>query len=150
MGGIFSCFHEYLNSSKPAADEQRKSSGQQDATFVASAAAAAAAVIASDKKWEKGRPARAVEDALIEEAATLILLQQQQQQQRQNGGGRPEIPFDRSASLKYPGMGVRKPQGMRRSSSSRLRSPADAVVPPEHLLNQGCEWREHRRVVTPL
>ncbi|KAI0523532.1 hypothetical protein KFK09_005927 [Dendrobium nobile] len=120
MGGIMSCFHE-TDSSKGLAARRKKRGAQQDATVTA--------VLGSSKRWEKGRSVRAAEESLIQEAAALLLLQQQP-----NGG--TSISFDRSTSLRYPGMGVKKQQGLPRSSSSRARSLTDPVVAPQQLVNQ--------------
>ncbi|XP_010502986.1 PREDICTED: putative methylesterase 11, chloroplastic [Camelina sativa] len=71
------------------------------------------------------------EDAVIQEhalAAAAILFRQQ------NGGG--SLPFDRSASQRYPGSGSKKNQ-LPRSSSSRSRSSTDPLLQPHQFLNQG-------------
>ncbi|KAG0489025.1 hypothetical protein HPP92_007836 [Vanilla planifolia] len=120
MGGSLSCF---FRREKEKRTRRRKPGGQQDA--------AVAAVLESSRRWEKGRSGRAMEDGLIQEAAALLLLQQQQ-----NGGNGPGLPFDRSTSLRYPGTGMKKQQGLPRSSSTRPRSLNDAVVPPQQLVNR--------------
>lgn len=80
---------------------------------------------------------RAAEESLIQEAAALLLLQQQQ-----NGGGGTPIAFDRSSSLRHSGAGVKKQQGLPRSSSTRARSLTDPVFAPHQLLNQKTEKDE--------
>ncbi|KAL1223469.1 putative methylesterase 11 [Cardamine amara subsp. amara] len=69
------------------------------------------------------------EDAVIQEhalAAAAVLFRQQ------NGGG--SLPFDRSASQRYPGS---KKNQLPRSSSSRSRSSTDPLLQPHQFLNQG-------------
>ncbi|XP_020591192.1 putative methylesterase 11, chloroplastic [Phalaenopsis equestris] len=123
MGGILSCFHEPESPKRPAV-RRKKPGAQQDAIFTAT--------VGSSRRWEKGRAMRSAEESLIQEAAALLLLQQQQ-----NGGGEAAIGFDRSTSLRYPGLGTKKQQGgLPRSSSSRPRSIADPVVAPQQLVNQ--------------
>lgn len=70
------------------------------------------------------------EDAVIQEhalAAGAVLFRQQ------NGGG--SLPFDRSASQRYQGSGLKKNQ-LPRSSSSRSRSSTDPLLQPHQFLNQ--------------
>lgn len=87
----------------------------------------------SSNRWTRIRSSRKekfVDDALIQEqalaAAATIILQQQH-----NGS----LPFDRSASLRYPNS---KKNQLPRSSSSRARSLTDPLLQPQHLVNQVC------------
>ncbi|KAL5987885.1 putative methylesterase 11, chloroplastic [Asimina triloba] len=93
--------------------------------------------IGSSNRFSKMRSSRKDrhEEALIQEqalAAAALLLQHQQQ----NGGsGLGGLPFDRSASLRYPAPGPKK-QALPRSSSSRSRSLTDLLLQPQQLVNQ--------------
>ncbi|KAK4602965.1 hypothetical protein RGQ29_011810 [Quercus rubra] len=85
----------------------------------------------SSNRWTRIRSSRKekfVDDALIQEqalaAAATIILQQQH-----NGS----LPFDRSASLRYPNS---KKNQLPRSSSSRARSLTDPLLQPQQLVNQ--------------
>jgi hypothetical protein len=82
-------------------------------------------------RWTRIRSSRKekFDDALIQEqalAAATILLQQH------NGA----LPFDRSASLRYPNSGSKKSNQLPRSSSSRARSLTDPLLQPQQLVNQ--------------
>ncbi|KAG6720849.1 hypothetical protein I3843_03G083700 [Carya illinoinensis] len=84
----------------------------------------------SSNRWNRIRSSRQekLDDALIQEqarAAATIILQQH------NGN----LPFDRSASLRYPTSGSKKNQ-LPRSSSSRARSLTDPLLQPHQLVNQ--------------
>ncbi|OAY56926.1 putative methylesterase 11, chloroplastic isoform X2 [Manihot esculenta] len=72
-------------------------------------------------------------DSVIQEQAlaAAILFRQHQQQ---NGSG--PLPFDRSASLRYPNNSGSKKTQLPRSSSSRARSLTDPLLQPHQLLNQ--------------
>lgn len=85
----------------------------------------------SSNRWTRIRSSRKekFDDALIQEqalAAATILLQQH------NGA----LPFDRSASLRYPNSGSKKSNQLPRSSSSRARSLTDPLLQPQQLVNQ--------------
>lgn len=75
------------------------------------------------------------EAAIQEQALTAAILFHQRQQQNGVGG----LPFDRSASLRYPNgsSGSKKPQ-LPRSSSSRARSLTDPLLQPHQLVNRVC------------
>ncbi|KAF5480186.1 hypothetical protein F2P56_000952 [Juglans regia] len=84
----------------------------------------------SSNRWTRIRSSRKekLDDALIQEqalAAATIILQQH------NG----TLPFDRSASLRYPNSESKKNQ-LPRSSSSRARSLTDPLLQPHQLVNQ--------------
>ena len=87
----------------------------------------------SSNRWSRMRSSRKekVQDALIHEqaVAAAILFQQHQR----NGGS---LPFDRSASLRFPA-GPKK-NSLPRSSSSRARSLTDPLLQPQQLVNQVC------------
>ncbi|XP_058081647.1 putative methylesterase 11, chloroplastic isoform X3 [Magnolia sinica] len=92
--------------------------------------------IGSSNRWSKIRSSRKdkQEEALIQEqalAAAAYILQHQQQ----NGGSGGNLPFDRSASLRYPAPGPKK-QSLPRSSSSRARSLTDPLLQPQQLVHQ--------------
>ncbi|XP_059451629.1 putative methylesterase 11, chloroplastic [Corylus avellana] len=86
----------------------------------------------SSNRWTRIRSSRKekFDDALIQEqalaAAATIILQQH------NGA----LPFDRSASLRYPNSGSKKSNQLPRSSSSRARSLTDPLLQPQQLVNQ--------------
>lgn len=85
-------------------------------------------------RWNRIRSSRKdkLNDSLVQEQAlaAAILFSQRQQQ---NGGS--SLPFDRSASLRYPNSGSKKTQ-LPRSSSSRARSLTDPLLQPHQLVNQ--------------
>ncbi|KAF7803090.1 putative methylesterase 11, chloroplastic [Senna tora] len=86
----------------------------------------------SSNRWARTRSSRKdkIDDAVIQEqaiAAAALLFKQHQQ----NG----TLPFDRSASLRFPNAALRK-NSLPRSSSSRARSLADPLLPPHQLVNQ--------------
>lgn len=114
MGGILSCFCQ-LDGSKEPTSRRWKSDDQQPSI--------SSAAIPSGE-WT------ATEESMIQEAAALLMLQ------KHSGGGRTTIPYDRSASLKYPLTGKQKQQGMTRSSSTRARSITDPVVQPQQIAGQ--------------
>ncbi|KAM1713013.1 hypothetical protein ACFX12_023821 [Malus domestica] len=87
----------------------------------------------SSSRWTRVRSSRKekLEDALIQEQAlaAAILFQQHQQ----NGS----LPFDRSASLRYPNSSSKKgSSALPHSSSSRARSLTDPLLQPHQLVNQ--------------
>ncbi|EEF28846.1 putative methylesterase 11, chloroplastic [Ricinus communis] len=89
----------------------------------------------SSNRWTRIRSQRKDStDSLIQEQAlaAAILFRQHQSQ---NGSG--SLPFDRSASLRYPNnsSGSKKAQ-LPRSSSSRARSLTDPLLQPHQLVNQ--------------
>ncbi|XP_050229945.1 putative methylesterase 11, chloroplastic [Mercurialis annua] len=89
----------------------------------------------SSNRWTRIRSQRKDStDSLIQEQAlaAAILFSQHQSQ---NGSG--SLPFDRSASLRYPNniSGSKKSQ-LPRSSSSRARSLTDPLLQPHQLVNQ--------------
>lgn len=91
----------------------------------------------NSNRWNRVRSSSSrrdkFEDAVIQEhalAAAAILFRQQ------NGGGDGgSLPFDRSASQRYPVSGSKKNQ-LPRSSSSRSRSSTDPLLQPHQFLNQ--------------
>ncbi|OMO97451.1 putative Esterase PIR7B [Corchorus capsularis] len=91
----------------------------------------------SSNRWARVRSSRKdkLDDTLLQEQAlaAAILFRQHQQQ---NGGG--SLPFDRSASLRYPNSysGSKKAGQLPRSSSSRARSLTDPLLQPQQLVNQ--------------
>lgn len=95
--------------------------------------AAAAVNGGGSNRWSRNRSSKR-DDSVIQERAfaAAILLQQQ----LQNGGGRGAVPFDRSASLRYPNSNSKKNQPLPRSSSSRARSLTDPLLQPHQLVNQ--------------
>lgn len=84
-------------------------------------------------RWSRNRSSKR-DDSIIQERAlaAAILLQQQMQ----NGGGGGAVPFDRSASLRYPNSNSKKNPPLPRSSSSRARSLTDPLLQPHQLVNQ--------------
>ncbi|KAG5624136.1 hypothetical protein H5410_009354 [Solanum commersonii] len=84
-------------------------------------------------RWSRNRSSKR-DDSIIQERAlaAAILLQQQMQ----NGGGVGAVPFDRSASLRYPNSNSKKNPPLPRSSSSRARSLTDPLLQPHQLVNQ--------------
>ncbi|KAF2597948.1 hypothetical protein F2Q68_00011869 [Brassica cretica] len=56
---------------------------------------------------------------------------------QQNSGEAGSLPFDRSASQRYPVSGSKKNQ-LPRSSSSRSRSSTDPLLQPHQFLNKNC------------
>lgn len=85
----------------------------------------------SSNRWTRIRSSRKekLDDALLHEQALAILFQQH----HQNGS----LPFDRSASLRYPNSNSKKSSNtLPRSSSSRTRSLTDPLLPPQQLVNQ--------------
>ncbi|KAF8399612.1 hypothetical protein HHK36_015481 [Tetracentron sinense] len=88
-------------------------------------------VAGSSNRWTRIRSSKKekLEDSIIQEQAiaAAILFQHHQQ----NG----TLPFDRSASLRYPVPGLKK-QSLPRSSSSRARSLTDPLLQPHQLVNQ--------------
>ncbi|PPD78984.1 hypothetical protein GOBAR_DD24075 [Gossypium barbadense] len=92
----------------------------------------------SSNRWARVRSSRKdkLDDSLLQEQAlaAAILFRQHQQQ---NGGA--SLPFDRSASLRYPNSssGSKKAGQLPRSSSSRARSLTDPLLQPHQLVNQG-------------
>ncbi|XP_022774593.1 putative methylesterase 11, chloroplastic isoform X2 [Durio zibethinus] len=91
----------------------------------------------SSNRWARVRSSRKeqLDDTLIQEQAlaAAILFRQHQQQ---NGG--VSLPFDRSASLRYPNScsGSKKAGQLPRSSSSRARSLTDPLLQPHQLVNE--------------
>ncbi|KAK4712367.1 hypothetical protein R3W88_006880 [Solanum pinnatisectum] len=85
-------------------------------------------------RWSRNRSSKR-DDSIIQERAlaAAILLQQQMQN---GGGGGGAVPFDRSASLRYPNSNSKKNQPLPRSSSSRARSLTDPLLQPHQLVNQ--------------
>ncbi|XP_057977103.1 putative methylesterase 11, chloroplastic isoform X1 [Malania oleifera] len=90
------------------------------------------AAAGSSSRWPRVRSSRKdkLDDALIQEQAlaAAILFQRHQH----NGS----LPFDRSASLRYPAPAVSKKHSLPRSSSSRARSLTDPLLQPHQLVNQ--------------
>ncbi|XP_020103897.1 putative methylesterase 11, chloroplastic [Ananas comosus] len=138
MGAVLSCFSDAPEETKQRRAPRPPPPGRRaHRVNEAAAAAAAAAVVGlgSSERWGRraGRKERAAEEALIHEqalaAAAALVLQQ-------SGAGIGSAPFDRSASLRYPGQGHKK-QPLPRSSSSRPRSLADPVLQPQQLVQQG-------------
>ncbi|XAR51652.1 hypothetical protein NMG60_11006333 [Bertholletia excelsa] len=89
-------------------------------------------------RWTRIRSSRKdkFDDSVIHERAlAAAILFQQHQQQLQNGSG-DSLPFDRSASLRYPARNSKKQQALPRSSSSRARSLTDPLLQPHQLVNQ--------------
>ena len=85
----------------------------------------------SSNRWTRIRSSRKekFDDALIQEqalAAATIILQQHN----------ASLPFDRSASLRYPNSTGSKKNQLPRSSSSRARSLTDPLLQPHQLVNQ--------------
>lgn len=95
--------------------------------------AAAAVNGGGSNRWARNRSSKR-DDSVIQERAlaTAILLQQQ----LQNGGGSGAVPFDRSASLRYPNSNSKRNQPLPRSSSSRARSLTDPLLQPHQLVNR--------------
>ncbi|XP_042502688.1 putative methylesterase 11, chloroplastic [Macadamia integrifolia] len=91
----------------------------------------AATTAGSSNRWNRIRSSKKEkrEDSLTQEQALAAALLFHQHQQ--NG----TLPFDRSASLRYPVPGSKK-QSLPRSSSSRARSLADPLLQPYQLVNQ--------------
>lgn len=93
----------------------------------------------SSNRWARVRSSRKdkLDDSLLQEQAlaAAILFRQHQQQ---NGGA--SLPFDRSASLRYPNSssGSKKAGQLPRSSSSRARSLTDPLLQPHQFVNQVC------------
>ena len=91
----------------------------------------------SSNRWARARSSRKdkLDDALLQEQAlaAAILFRQQQQQ---NGG--VSLPFDKSASVRYPNScsGSKNVGQIPRSSSSRARSLTDPLLQPHRLVNQ--------------
>ncbi|KAJ9147513.1 hypothetical protein P3X46_029666 [Hevea brasiliensis] len=94
----------------------------------------------SSNRWNRIRSTRKDStDSLIQEQAlaAAILFRQHQQQ---NGSG--SLPFDRSASLRYPNnLGSKKTQ-LTRSSTSRALSLTDPLLQPHQLVNQDIKLDE--------
>ncbi|KAL5582131.1 hypothetical protein UlMin_014573 [Ulmus minor] len=86
----------------------------------------------SSNRWTRIRSSRKekLDDSLLQEQAlaAAILFQQHQR----NGS----LPFDRSASLRYPNSSSKKSNTLPRSSSSRARSLTDPLLQPQQLVNQ--------------
>lgn len=87
----------------------------------------------SSNRWTRIRSSRKdkLDDSLLHEQAlaAAILFQQH----HQNGS----LPFDRSASLRYPNSTSKlKKDALPRSSSSRSRSLTDPLLQPHQLVNQ--------------
>ncbi|PON39446.1 Methyl esterase [Parasponia andersonii] len=85
----------------------------------------------SSNRWTRIRSSRKekLDDALLHEQALAILFQQH----HQNGS----LPFDRSASLRYPNSNSKKSSNtLPRSSSTRSRSLTDPLLQPQQLVNQ--------------
>ncbi|KAA8547903.1 hypothetical protein F0562_004332 [Nyssa sinensis] len=95
-------------------------------------------VAGSSNRWSRIRSSRKekFEDSILHERAlaAAIVFQQQHHQQQNGGGG--SLPFDRSASLRYPTGNSRKQQALPRSSSSRARSLTDPLLQPHQLANK--------------
>ncbi|KAK6255908.1 hypothetical protein QUC31_017600 [Theobroma cacao] len=91
----------------------------------------------SSNRWVRVRSSRKdkLDDALLQEQALAAAILYRQHQQ-QNGG--VSLPFDRSASLRYPNScsGSKKAGQLPRSSSSRARSLTDPLLQPHQLVNQ--------------
>lgn len=89
----------------------------------------------SSNRWSRIRSSKKekLNDGLLHEQAlaAAILFQQHHSQ---NGS----LPFDRSASLRYPNSNSKKSSSntLPRSSSSRARSLTDPLLQPQHLVNQ--------------
>ncbi|XVF14422.1 hypothetical protein REPUB_Repub09cG0058200 [Reevesia pubescens] len=88
----------------------------------------------ASNRWARVRSSRKdkLDDALLQEQAIAAAMLYRQHQQ-QNGG--VSLPFDRSASLRYPN-GSKKAGQLPRSSSSRARSLTDPLLQPHQLVNQ--------------
>ncbi|KAH7532739.1 putative methylesterase 11, chloroplastic [Ziziphus jujuba] len=89
----------------------------------------------SSNRWTRIRSSRKekLDDALLQEQALAAAILFQQHQQQQNGS----LPFDRSASLRYPNSSSKKnANALPRSSSSRARSLTDPLLQPHQLVNQ--------------
>ena len=92
----------------------------------------------SSNRWSRvrslSRRRENFDDAMIHEHAIAAALLFQQHQQ-QNGG---VLPFDRSTSLRHlPGStNSKRHNPLPQSSSTRPRSVADPLLPPQQLLNQ--------------
>ncbi|ESR44556.1 putative methylesterase 11 [Citrus sinensis] len=96
-----------------------------------------ATVANTSNRWSRIRSGSRKEkenfdDALIQEQALAAAILFRQHQQQQNGLG---LPFDRSASLRYPNGSSSKKTQLPRSSSSRARSLTDPLLQPHQLLN---------------
>ncbi|WOL01453.1 methylesterase 11, chloroplastic [Canna indica] len=130
MGALLSCFSDGEARRQPP---QRRRQPVKPPIALPSELAAAIGLATADRnvKARSGRKGRGEELLTHEQALAAAFLLQQQQ----NGGGGASVPFDRSASLRYPGIGQKK-QGLPRSSSSRPRSLADPVLQPQQLVNQ--------------
>ncbi|KAG9439057.1 hypothetical protein H6P81_019222 [Aristolochia fimbriata] len=111
MGNLFSCFSPQEAKKKPV---RRFSNPPPNGG------------VGSSNRWSRIRSARKdkSEEASIHDRAlaAAILLQQ-------TGA----LPFDRSASMRYPGT---KKQQLPRSSSSRARSLTDPLLQPHQLVHQ--------------
>ncbi|WCJ25572.1 methyl esterase 11 [Euphorbia peplus] len=87
----------------------------------------------SSNRWTRIRSTRkdSTESLIQEQALAAAILYRQ----HQNGSGN-SLPFDRSASLRYPNINGSKKNPLPRSSSSRARSLTDPLLQPHQLLNQ--------------
>ncbi|KAF2282704.1 hypothetical protein GH714_043680 [Hevea brasiliensis] len=88
----------------------------------------------SSNRWTRIRSTRkdSTDSSIQEQALAAAILFRQHQQQ--NGSG--SLPFDRSASLRYPNNSGSKKTQLPRSSSSRARSLTDPLLQPHQLVNQ--------------
>lgn len=104
-----------------------------------------APVANTSNRWSRFRSGSRKEkenfdDALIQEQALAAAILFRQHQQQQNGLG---LPFDRSASLRYPNGSSSKKTQLPRSSSSRARSLTDPLLQPHQLLNLNRDEKLH-------
>ncbi|XP_052204464.1 putative methylesterase 11, chloroplastic isoform X2 [Diospyros lotus] len=87
--------------------------------------------VGSSSRWTRVRSAKKEESVIHEQALAAAILFQQHQ--HLTGGA---LPFDRSASLRYPAPSSNKQPPLPRSSSSRARSLTDPLLPAHQLVNQ--------------
>ncbi|XP_043722312.1 putative methylesterase 11, chloroplastic [Telopea speciosissima] len=116
MGNLFACFSRKEVKKKPS----KRFSNPPPAVAAG-----------SSNRWNRIRSSKKEkrEDSLTQEQALAAALLFHQHQQ--NG----TLPFDRSASLRYPVPGSKK-QSLPRSSSSRARSFTDPLLQPHQLVHQ--------------
>ncbi|XP_065855153.1 putative methylesterase 11, chloroplastic [Euphorbia lathyris] len=88
----------------------------------------------SSNRWTRIRSTRkdSTESLIQEQALAAAILFRQHQQDN----GSASLPFDRSASLRYPNNSGSKKNQLPRSSSSRARSLTDPLLQPHQLVNQ--------------
>nr|CAD1837948.1 unnamed protein product [Ananas comosus var. bracteatus] len=139
MGAVLSCFSDAPEETKQRRAPRPPPRGRRAHRVNEAAAAAAAAGLGSSERWGRraGRKERAAEEALIHEqalaAAAALVLQQ-------SGAGIGSAPFDRSASLRYPGQGHKKQPLPGARARGRGRSPIPCSSPSNS--SNSCDCNE--------